>query len=106
MMYMPDCLDAAISIMKADTSSIKRRDGYNLNAMSFSAEELTKEIAKHVPGLEVSYVPDFRQGIADSWPMSLDDTEARRDWSWSPKWDLQRMTKDMLERLKGRAPRS
>jgi nucleoside-diphosphate-sugar epimerase len=99
MLYMPDCLRAAWSIMEADVGRISRRDAYNLNSMSFSAAQLADEIRKHRPGLQVTYSPDFRQSIADSWPRSLDDGEARRDWGWDPKWGLERMTQDMLAKL-------
>ncbi|OPY34467.1 MAG: GDP-mannose 4,6-dehydratase [Methanomassiliicoccales archaeon PtaU1.Bin124] len=102
MMYMPDCLNAAVSIMKADIERIGRRDAYNLNSMSFSAADLAQEITKHIPDMEVRYTPDFRQGIADTWPRSLDDSEARKDWGWSPEWGLERMTSDMLEKLRKR----
>ncbi len=99
MLYMPDCLSAAIGIMGAPSSSIRRRDAYNLNAMSFSASELADEIRRFEPSLEVSFIPDFRQAIADSWPRSLDDSAARQDWGWCPKYDLSAMTEDMMARL-------
>ena len=102
MLYMPDCLEAARSIMEADVGQIRRRDAYNLNSMSFSASQLAEEIRAHIPGLEVTYSPDYRQAIADSWPRSLDDSDARRDWGWSPEWDLRRMTMDMLSKLRPR----
>lgn len=100
MLYMPDCLEAAWSIMQADVGRICRRDAYNLNSMSFSAAQLANEIRKHIPGLRVTYSPDYRQAIADSWPRSLDDSDARSHWGWSPMWDLERMTKDMLAKLR------
>lgn len=102
MLYMPDCLEAAWSIMGADAARINRRDAYNLNSMSFSAAQLVDEIRRYIPGLRVTYSPDFRQAIADSWPRSLDDHEARQDWGWSPTWDLARMTNDMLDKLRPR----
>ena len=102
MLYMPDCLEAARSIMDADPGRIRRRDAYNLNSMSFSASQLADEIREHIPELEITYSPDYRQAIADSWPRSLDDSDARNDWGWSPEWDLRRMTKDMLARLRPR----
>jgi len=74
-------------------------------AMSFSAEELAAEIRKHIPGFEVEYRPDFRQGIADSWPRSIDDSAAREEWGWRPTYDLAAMTEDMLKRLAERAAR-
>ena len=102
MMYMPDCLKAAIQLMEADPSSLTRRADYNVAAMSFSAEELAAEIRKHVPSFQVEYRPDFRQEIADSWPRSIDDSAAREDWGWEPSYDLSRMVEDMLARLKRR----
>jgi len=102
MMYMPDCLKAAIQLMEADPSSLTRRADYNVAAMSFSAEELAAEIRKHVPSFQVEYRPDFRQEIADSWPRNIDDSAAREDWGWEPSYDLSRMVEDMLARLKRR----
>jgi len=99
MMYMPDCLDATIQLMEADLSKLKHHSDFNLTAMSFSAGELAAEIKKHVPEFEVAYEPDFRQKIADSWPMSIDDSAAREEWGWKPKYGLAEMTKDMLEKL-------
>jgi len=96
MMYMPDCLSATIKLMEAEPGEVKRHDAYNVTAMSFSAQELVAEIRKHIPTLKVDYRPDQRQKIADSWPMSLDDSEARRDWGFSPQYDMPAMVKDML----------
>jgi len=105
MLYMPDCLEAAHSLMSADIQDIRRRDAYNLNSMSFSAAQLAEEIRHYIPDLEVTYDPDYRQAIADSWPRSLDDGDARSEWGWNPKWDLPKMTKDMLDRLRPRLVR-
>ena len=102
MMYMPDCLKATIDLMEADSSKIKRRTSYNVAGMSFSAGQLTAEIRKHIPDFRCAYKPDFRQKIADSWPMSLDDTGARKEWGWKPKYDLPSMTRDMIEKLSKR----
>ena len=102
MMYMPDCLKATIDLMEADPSRVKRHDSYNLAGTSFSAGELAAEIRKHIPEFKCDYRPDFRQKIADSWPMSIDDGPARRDWGWRPMYDLATMTKDMIERLSKR----
>lgn len=99
MMYMPDCMSCAIDLMEAPSSKVKRHEGYNVTAMSFSAGELVREISRHMPHLQVAYEPDHRQRIADSWPRSLDDSEARRDWGWRPEFDLPMMVKDMIERL-------
>ncbi|MDG6910492.1 MAG: hypothetical protein JRN08_09005, partial [Nitrososphaerota archaeon] len=102
MMYMPDALRATIEIMEADGSRVKLHTGYNLAAMSFSPAELAAEIRKQIPSFRVTYVPDRRQQIADSWPTSIDDSRSREDWGWSPAYDLARMTKDMLATLEGR----
>ncbi|MEM3730751.1 MAG: L-threonine 3-dehydrogenase [Candidatus Bathyarchaeia archaeon] len=99
MMYMPDCIKAAIDLMEADASKIKHRTSYNVTAMSFSAGELASEIKKYIPGFECEYKPDFRQKIADTWPMSIDDSVARMEWGWNPTYDLASMTKDMIEKL-------
>ena len=102
MMYMPDALKATAMIMEAEPKNVPRHLGYNLAAMSFSAGELAAEIRKHIPDLKVSYSPDNRQKIADSWPMSIDDSEARRDWGWRRDYDMQRMVADMLGKLRPR----
>jgi nucleoside-diphosphate-sugar epimerase len=102
MMYMPDALRAAVSIMEADASRVKLHLGYNVTAMSFSAEELAAEIRKHLPEFRVTYSPDARQAIADSWPNSVDDSAARRDWGWKEEYDLPTMVTDMLARLRRR----
>ena len=102
MMYMPDALRAAIEIMEADPRKVKMHRGYNLSAVSFSAGELAAEIARHVPGFRVTYSPDSRQAIADSWPESIDDSAARRDWGWKEEYDMPNMVADMLERLQRR----
>jgi nucleoside-diphosphate-sugar epimerase len=99
MMYMPDCIKAAIDLMEADASRITCRTSYNVTGMSFSAGELTSEIKTHIPEFECEYKPDFRQKIADSWPMSIDDSVAREEWGWNPTYDLAAMTKDMIEKL-------
>jgi nucleoside-diphosphate-sugar epimerase len=105
MLYMPDCLKAAVQLMESPPDQVLRHDGYNLAGMSFSAGELTEAIKKRIPELTVEYRPDGRQQIADSWPMSLDDSDARRDWGWSPLYGLERMTDDMLSRLKRKIER-
>ena len=99
MMYMPDCIRAAMGLMEADPSQIRCRTSYNLTAMSFSAGELAAEIKKYSPEFRCEYRPDFRQEIADSWPMSIDDSVAREEWGWKPTYDLAGMTKDMIEKL-------
>lgn len=99
MMYMEDAIDATINIMKAPAEQIKIHSSYNLAAMSFTPTEIAAEIKKHIPEFEITYNPDFRQKIADSWPASIDDSAARADWNWNHKFDLESMTKDMLEHL-------
>ncbi|MDG6983611.1 MAG: NAD-dependent epimerase/dehydratase family protein [Nitrososphaerota archaeon] len=102
MMYMPDALKATVLLMEADKARARRHLGYNLAAISFSAGEIAKEIQRRVRGFSVSYSPDSRQKIADSWPMSIDDSEARRDWGWRHDYDLPRMVDDMLSKLRAR----
>jgi len=99
MMYMPDCIRAAIELMEADSSAVKCRTSYNIAAISFSAGELTAKIKKYIPEFKCEYKPDFRQKIADSWPMSIDDSLARKEWGWNPAYDLHFMTRDMIEKL-------
>ncbi len=99
MMYMPDCIKATLDLMEAEPSKIRRHDSYNVAGMSFSAGELAAEIKKHIPGFRCDYKPDFRQSIADSWPMSVDDTAARKDWGWKSTYDLAAMTRDMIKKL-------
>ena len=99
MMYMPDCIKATIDLMEADSARVKRHDSYNVAGMSFSAGELAAEIKKYIQGFNCDYKPDFRQKIADSWPMSIDDSVARKEWGWKPTYDLAAMTKDMIEKL-------
>ena len=102
MMYMPDALKATVMVMDAETKNVPRHLGYNLASMSFSARELAAEIQKHIPRFKVAYSPDQRQKIADSWPKSIDDSEARRDWGWKYDYDLTRMVMDMLAKLRPR----
>ncbi len=100
MMYMPDAVQAALQLMEADAGKITIRSSYNIGAISFSPEEVASEIKKHLPEFRIGYQPDFRQQIADSWPQSIDDSVARRDWGWQPQYDLPSMTKDILTNLK------
>ncbi len=102
MMYMPDALRATVELMEAEQRSVPRHMGYNLAAVSFSAGEIASEIRKHIPSFAVTYAPDERQTIADSWPKSVSDEEARRDWGWSHRYDLAAMTSDMLAKLGAR----
>ena len=100
MMYMPDAIRATIEIMDAPSEKIKIRGSYNLAGTSFSPKEIAIEIEKKLPGFQISYNPDFRQQIADSWPASIDDTQAKVDWGWKPQFDLLGITSDMLHHLK------
>ena len=100
MMYMPDALKATITLMEAPAEQVKIRSSYNVAGMSFNPEEIAAEIRKYIPDFTISYNPDFRQAIANSWPQSIDDTHAKADWGWKPQYDLAGMTKDMLENLK------
>ncbi|MDR2968372.1 MAG: NAD-dependent epimerase/dehydratase family protein [Tannerellaceae bacterium] len=101
MMYMSDGLRAAIEIMEADTSGFLHRNSFNIAAMSFDPEIIASNIRKYIPGFTMKYEVDpLRQAIADSWPNSLDDTCARREWGWKPEYDLDSMTRDMIEQLK------
>lgn len=100
MMYMPDAIRATISLMNAPAESVKIRSSYNLAGMSFSPAEIAESIRVHIPEFSIRYSPDFRQAIADSWPQSIDDQRAREDWGWTPEYDLQAMTADMLKNLK------
>lgn len=100
MMYMDDAIKATIGIMQAPSEQIKIRSSYNLAAMSFTPKQIGEEIKKHYPNFELSYTPDFRQKIADSWPASIDDTSAREDWGWKNDFTIENMTVDMFENLK------
>ncbi len=100
MMYMPDAIRATIELMEAPAANITIRTSYNISAMSFSPAQIAQSIKKEIPGFEINYKPDYRQAIADSWPASIDDTAARKDWGWKPEYDLDRMTADMITNLK------
>ena len=100
MMYMPDGLNAAISLMEADPSRLVHRNGFNIASMSFDPEEIFNVIKQHKPDFEMEYdVDPLKQSIADSWPDSLDDSCAREEWDWKPQFDLESMTIDMLKNL-------
>lgn len=103
MMYMPDALRAAIEIMEADESKLKHRNSFNIASMSFDPEIIYNSIKKYIPTFEMEYQVDaLRQGIADSWPNKLDDTCARMEWGWKPEYNLDDMTRDMLDKLSKR----
>ncbi len=98
MMYMPDALDAAINLMEADPSKLKHRNAFNVTAMSFDPEIIYNTIKKRIPGLEMEYdIDPVKKEIAESWPNKMDDTCAREEWGWDPKFDLETMTDDMLK---------
>ena len=100
MMYMPDAIRATIELMEAPAEKISVRTSYNISAMSFSPKEIAGSIKQHIPEFKISYKPDYRQTIANSWPQSIDDVVAQKDWNWKPEYDLNKMTADMIENLK------
>lgn len=103
MMYMPDALRAAIEIMEANPDKLIHRNSFNIASMSFEPDTIYKKIKEYRPDFEMEYQVDpLRQAIAESWPNSLDDTCAREEWGWLPKYDLDAMTRDMLEKLEKR----
>src|SRR5699024_2383386 len=95
MMYMDDAIRATIELMEAEEQSISIRTSYNVAAMSFSPDQIAAEIKKYIPGFEITYKPDYRQKISESWPGSLDDSSAQKDWNWSAHYNLEKMTEDM-----------
>lgn len=100
MMYMEDCINATLSLMDAPIENLKHHADFNVGAISFTPEQLSNEIKKHIPEFEISYAPDYRQKIADSWPKVIDDSSARNEWGWSHKYDLSSMTETMIKNLK------
>lgn len=99
MMFMEDAIRGTIDLMEAPLESINIRSSYNISGIDFTPKELYDEIAKHIPDFKISYKPDFKQEIADSWPNSIDDSEAQRDWGWKVKFDLENMVKIMLDNI-------
>jgi nucleoside-diphosphate-sugar epimerase len=99
MMYMPDAIRGTIELMESPADKVKIRSSYNLAGVSFNPEEIAASIRKHIPAFTISYAPDFRQQIADSWPRSINDSYAHEHWGWSPQYDLDKMTADMLNNL-------
>jgi nucleoside-diphosphate-sugar epimerase len=97
---MEDAIRATIEIMHAPSENVKLRGSYNLSGISFSPKDIATEIKKHIPDFSISYNPDFRQAIADSWPKSINDQEARNDWGWKEKYDLPKLVENMLVNLK------
>ncbi|WP_281847440.1 NAD-dependent epimerase/dehydratase family protein [Olleya namhaensis] len=99
MMYMDDAIDATVSLMSTKEENVQIRSSYNLSGISFTPKQIAESIKKQIPEFEISYTPDFRQQIADSWPSSIDDTEARAQWNWKHQYDLDGITKDILKNL-------
>ncbi|TXD83831.1 NAD-dependent epimerase/dehydratase family protein [Subsaximicrobium wynnwilliamsii] len=99
MMFMDDAINAMVELMDAASETVKIRSSYNLAAISITPKEVSEAIKKHIPDFRISYSPDFRQKIADTWPKSIDDSEARTDWGWNQKFDLDKMTEEMLKNL-------
>ncbi len=100
MMYMEDAVRATLELMDAEAAKVKIRESYNISAMSLSPGEIAQSIRSYVPDFSVTYTPDYRQDIANAWPDSIDDMEARNDWGWQPEYNLNRMTEEMLKHLK------
>jgi len=100
MLYMDDAINAIIELMSADPKQLGEFKSYNLGGLSFAPEHLAAEIKKHIPNFTIDYAPDFRQAIADSWPSSIDDSVAKADWGFEPKFDIDKMTTTMLDNLK------
>lgn len=100
MMYMPDAIRGTIQLAQTDFSKLKNHCNFNFAGISFSCAELAAEITKHIPDFKIDYAPDFRQKIANSWPKSIDDSEAREQWDWKVEYDLAKMTEDMLVNLR------
>ena len=99
MMFMPDAIESTIKLMEADAGKLTIRSSYNLGGISFNPEEIANEIKKHIPEFKITYKPDFRQKIAESWPASIDDSIAHKDWDCKYKYDLAKMTKVMLDEV-------
>lgn len=99
MMFMDDAISAMVKLMQTNSDNIKVRSSYNVSAINFTPSEISEKIKKHIPDFEIFYKPDFRQLIADSWPKSIDDSAARADWNWSHKFDLDKITSEMLFQL-------
>jgi nucleoside-diphosphate-sugar epimerase len=99
MMYMSDAVKATLDLMESPASKVKVRSSYNISAMSFCPAQIASTIKKHIPEFTISYKPDFRQAIADSWPKSIDDRAAREDWGWKPQFGLEEMTEDILKHI-------
>ena len=99
MMFMDDAIKATVDIMSADNEDVKIRSSYNLSGISFTPKELAQSIKQQIPEFSITYKPDYRQEIADSWPKSIDDTYARKDWKWKHDFSLEQITNEMLTHL-------
>ncbi len=100
MMYMPDAIKAGIDLMEADPAKLKHRNAFNVTAMSFDPEIIAESIRKHIPEFTMDYnVDPVKKAIAETWPNSMNDSAAREEWGWEPEYDLEAMTKDMIEVL-------
>jgi nucleoside-diphosphate-sugar epimerase len=99
MMYMQDAIRATIELMEADPKDLKVRSSYNIAGCSFTPKELAEEIKKHLEDFQITYQPDFRQDIADSWPISIDDSAAKKDWNWSARFGIREIVTEMLENI-------
>lgn len=104
MMMMEDAINATIGIMEAEPSAVKIRGSYNLSGISFTPAQLAEEIRRHIPEFDISYTPDFRQALADSWPNSIDDSHAREDWDWNHTYDLSRLVSVMIREIRKKVP--
>ncbi len=100
MLFMADAIEATVRLMESEADKLSIHAGYNIGGLSFSPEELAAEIKKHLPEFTITYKPDFRQAIAETWPESIDDSVARRDWGYQPRYDLAEMTRVMLQKIK------
>ena len=102
MMYMPDCLESMIRLMEYRGEGLRRKTDFNVTAFSFTPKQLAQVIQKYIPHFEIEYRPDFRQKIAESWPDDMDDSEARSQWGWKPRYTLEAMAKEIIETLRRR----
>jgi nucleoside-diphosphate-sugar epimerase len=100
MMYMDDAIKATVDLMHVDAAKVKVRGSYNLGGISFTPKDIANEIRNYYPDFSISYKPDFRQEIADSWPASIDDSKAHEDWGWTNEYDLKKMVKVMFDNLR------
>ena len=102
MMFMDDAIKATVKLMQASSDTVKIRSSYNLAAISFTPKDIFEAIQKHIPDFKITYKPDSRQDIADSWPQSIDDSAARADWNWSHNFDVDKMTEEMITQLRNK----